>query len=153
MVQRQQSQRPLGQQGQGGGGWHPPSRAVLERILAQDDYAEELVRVAKEVGEQLARRFRLRSAQARKFYSEVRRIAMDVQYREDQADKARAFRELTLLRPKLAYQARREIQGGEELQRVLDPAIELVGTDAERLRRLAEFFEAILAYHKFYGGE
>lgn len=153
MVQRQQSQRPPGQQGQGEGGWQPPSRAVLERILAQDAYAEELVRVAKEVGEQLARRFRLRSAQAHKFYSEVRRIAMDVQYREDQADKARAFRELTLLRPKLAYQARREIQGGKELQRVLDPAIELVGTDAERLRRLAEFFEAILAYHKFYGGE
>ncbi len=150
MVQRQQwQQRQQQPRRDPEGGWQAPSREVLERILTRDDYGKELVNVAKEVGQRLAQR--LRAAQARKFYSEIRRIATDVQYRQGEADKARAFRELTLLRPKLAYQSER-VQGGRELHRVLDPAIELVGNDVERLRRLAEFFEAVLAYHKFYGG-
>ncbi len=85
MVQRQQQPRRESE-----GGWQPPPREKLERILSQDDYGEELVAVAKEVGQRLAQR--LKAAQARKFYSEIRRIATDVQYRQGEADKARPLR-------------------------------------------------------------
>jgi CRISPR-associated protein Csm2 len=36
---------------------------------------------------------------------------------------------------------------------VLSDAIDLVGRDRERFGHFVEFFEAILAYHRFYGGK
>ena len=69
------------------------------------------------------------------------------------------MRKLILLKPKMAYRARRERgRGVEELTNVLDPAIDLVmggadlKTQQERFHRFVEFFEAILAYHKAAGG-
>jgi len=35
---------------------------------------------------------------------------------------------------------------------VLSPAVDLVQGDADNFGRFVEFFEAILAYHKAYGG-
>ena len=78
-----------------------------------------------------------------------------------------ALRRLILLKPKMAYRARRERgRAVEELVRVLDPALDLVvsapprGDQApgagnnqdDNFQRFVEFFEAILAYHKSYGG-
>jgi len=63
------------------------------------------------------------------------------------------------LGPKMAYRARRERgQGVERLRQVLDEAINevLAAPDEkeknQRFQRFVEFFEAILAYHKAYGG-
>lgn len=148
MTQRQQ-ERPSPPQGKDSQ-W-PPPKQVLQRILTEDEYAQELIQVAQDAGHRLAKR--LRAAQVRKFYGEVRRLALEAQHRTDPADRAKVFRELALLRPKLAYQSQRVGDGGRELRDLLDPAIELVNTDADRLRRLAELFEAVLAYHKFHGGQ
>jgi CRISPR-associated protein Csm2 len=70
-----------------------------------------------------------------------------------------AYRRAVLLRPKLAYQARKERgRGVEELKEVLDPCLEQLqkANDPETRRRYFErfvdFFEAILAYHKSAGG-
>jgi CRISPR-associated protein Csm2 len=66
-------------------------------------------------------------------------------------EKSRArgcYRELLLLKPKLAYQARRAGRGMANLQQVLDPAIGLVGNDRERFQNFVDFFEAIVAYHR-----
>jgi CRISPR-associated protein Csm2 len=53
----------------------------------------------------------------------------------------------------MAYRAKRERgKGVEQLVAVLDPAVDLVGNDDDNFRRFVEFFEAILAYHKAYGG-
>jgi CRISPR type III-A-associated protein Csm2 len=63
-----------------------------------------------------------------------------------------AQRELRLLQPRLAYQARR-IPAVEPLRGVLSPAIDRVLSQPEDKRResfahFVEFFEAIVAYGK-----
>jgi CRISPR-associated protein Csm2 len=143
-------ERPPGRPPQAAGA--NSSDARLRRILVDGD-AEELVNFAEELGRQLARR--LKTAQIRKFFAEVRRLGDEARVSRRPADLDRIYRRLTLLRPKLAYQVRRA-EGVEDLRAVLDPAILLVTqyrSDPQRLTRFVEFFEAILAYHKFHGGQ
>jgi len=58
----------------------------------------------------------------------------------------------------MAYRARKERgKAVEELVSVLRPALDLVtqasgNKQDENFQRFVEFFEAILAYHKAYGG-
>jgi CRISPR-associated protein Csm2 len=129
-------------------GWRPPSDQDIEAIIVRGD-AQRLVEVAEQVGQHLAQRG-LKTAQIRRLYSLIRRLA-DESRRADGTSQSLVFRELTLLRPKLAYQAAR-VQEVNDLRQVLDPAIQKVNNQPERLHRLADFFEAILAYHKFHGG-
>lgn len=72
-----------------------------------------------------------------------------------------AYRDLMLLKPKLAYQYGRAGSEGKKnakdamglLQRLLSDSIDLVGRDRDRFTHFVEFFEAILAYHRYYGGK
>jgi CRISPR-associated protein Csm2 len=136
----------------------PPS-ADIERIIVGGD-VNLLVQWADKVGKELAQQ-RLTSSQIRNVFGTVRQI----QLRWDKpgsATEPQAFRDAILLQPKLAYFAEREkrAKGGtlgmDTLQRVLQPALVLVGEGGqprrERFERFAEFFEAIVAYHKKYGG-
>ena len=72
---------------------------------------------------------------------------------------------LLMLKPKLAYAAKRHGRGVETLKDVLTQAIDLVEKKQidlseeeqakkkqEKFNRFVDFFEAILAYHKAYGG-
>ncbi len=123
------------------------------KIISQGDI-EVLVDTAKKIGEEIAKQ--LTTSQIRNIFGEVRRIEMNWRSEEDAQD---AYRKVVLLQPKLAYQARRERGRGVELLKdVLDPCIEEIRkarTTDERKRyfdRFVDFFEAILAYHKAYGG-
>ncbi len=154
MMQRQGPNRPPG-----GGPARPPGgppvdRDRLRRILVDGD-DEELVRFADEVGRELTEQG-LRASQVRKFFAEVRRLGAEARVGSQPDRHARVFRRLNLLRPKLAYQVGRNIAGLPYLRNVLDPAIQLVVEDRSnpnRLVRFVELFEAILAYHKFHGGQ
>ncbi|MCC7163663.1 MAG: type III-A CRISPR-associated protein Csm2 [Anaerolineae bacterium] len=131
-----------------------------KKIIVDGD-VELLVRWADKIGEALADQ-RLSTNQIRNVYGTARQI----QFRWDKpgsANEAQAFRDAVLLRPKLAYYAEREKQtkggstiGMETLQRVLEPALELIGESGnpihERYQRFVEYFEAIVAYHKKHGG-
>ena len=113
--------------------------------------ARLLVEWAEKIGQALARQ--LSTSQIRSLFGEVRNIEGDWLSPGDDGRHARAQRNLILLKPKMAYRARRERgRGVEELVSVLSPAIDLVGDDAGNFRRFVEFFESILAYHKAYGG-
>ena len=148
-----------GKRAKGGrGGGRPqtpvPSRQEIERILDGD--VEKLVTWADSLGHGLARNERLTTSQVRGFFGAVRQIEAEVQPGQTELEEP-TYRKLVLLKPKLAYQAQREIdnrkgEGVLRLKEVLTPAIELVGRDAQRFRNLVEFFEAILAYHKAAGG-
>ena len=59
---------------------------------------------------------------------------------------------LLMLKPKLAYAAKRHGGGVDTLKEVLTQAIDRVGNDQKKFNRFVDFFEAILAYHKAYGG-
>lgn len=111
-----------------------------------------LVDQAKAIGTNLARQ--LTTSQIRNIFGEVRRIEMGWS-----KDPQGSFRQTVLLRPKLAYLAKKERgKGVEDLQQVLDPCIALIQDapdEAERkvrFERFVDFFEAILAYHKAGGG-
>lgn len=85
------------------------------------------------------------TSQIRIAYGEISRLKMQF----DETD-------MMMLRPKIAYAAARE--GGEiykDLRKVLTIAIDKVSEldDKEKaFKNLASMFEAMLAYHKAYGG-
>jgi CRISPR-associated protein Csm2 len=119
-----------------------------QKILVDGD-AKLLTEKAQAIGTRLAREFRLTTAQLRNVFGTVRQIEMSWGPRATDTQRRAAARQLLLLKPKLAYQAKRDRsnRGVEELAKVLIPAIDLVGEDRERLQHFVEFFEAILAYH------
>lgn len=137
------------------------SQADLKAVITRSDprSAKMLVDHAKDLGGRL-KNANLTTSQIRAIFGEVRQIDAQLStFDLPVFDQERALRKLILLKPKMAYRARRERgRGVEELTNVLDPAIDLVvgGTDLksqqERFRRFVEFFEAILAYHKAAGG-
>ncbi len=132
-------------------------------VLSPDDYrkiiadgdAGILTKRAEAVGASLARQ--LTTSQIRNDFGTARQIEMSWGIRATEKERRRAARQLILLKPKLAYQARRERgergRGVQELADVLMPAIDLVGEDRDRFQNFMDFFEAILAYHTAAGGQ
>ncbi len=126
----------------------------LAKIIRGSDN-EVLVKQAEHVGKQLARQ--LTTSQIRGIFGSVRRIELDWEPPERKPAPDRlthAQREFAMLKPRLAYQAQRERGFGvKELKDVLTPAIDMVQNDYKHFRNFVDFFEAILAYHKAYGGQ
>jgi CRISPR-associated protein Csm2 len=132
------------------------NRSKLEAIIVDGD-AQATVERAKALGEQLARR--LKTNQIRNIFGTVRRIEMTWpvephdEAQQRQAQQAR--RELILLKPKMAYQAKRASEV-RPLAEVLTRGVDLVVTGEEderqRFQHFVDFFEAVLAYHKAHGG-
>jgi CRISPR-associated protein Csm2 len=109
---------------------------ILGQILGGN--SEILVRVGDSLGEYFKRKG-LSTSQIRNIYAQVRTMRS---YDRDA---------LNLLRPRLAYAAGRhnEVSG---LQKILDAAIIRVN-DEKKFENFRCFFEAILAYHKYHGGD
>ena len=130
-----------------GGDFQAPSNEELKQIITDPGAAELLVTWADRIGGALAEQ-RLTTSQIRSIFSEVRRIEADWGQ-----DSGRASRNLILLKPKMAYRARRERGDAvRDLVSVLEPSIDQVNGKEENFQRFVEFFEAILAYHKAHGG-
>ena len=100
---------------------------------------EPLVTAAEILGRKLARN--LKTAQIRKVYGAVKKIQMSEFNRN----------ELIMLKPKLAYAAARKPEV-EDLKDALTEAINEVDND-KKFKNFVDFFEAILAYHRAFGGE
>lgn len=123
----------------------------LRRIIVLGD-SRTLVDKAEEIGNALARQ--LTTSQIRNVFGTVRQIQMMWVPQATAQQQQRATRQLLLLKPKLAYQARRERgKGVGILNMVLSPAIDLVEDSHERFQNFVDFFEAILAYHTAAGGQ
>lgn len=103
---------------------------------------EILVKEAEKFGEQLARN--LTTSQIRNIYGAVKKMQM----KGGELD----THKLLILKPKLAYAAKRHGGGVETLKDVLTQAINFVENNPANFNRFVDFFEAILAYHKAYGG-
>lgn len=127
-----------------------PILSDVPRIIGDAKAVDVLVRRAEELAQKLRG---LKMAQARDIFDELRQIESLWMRNKEQA-----IRRLHLLRPKLAYRTKRIAELGP-LARVLESAVQEVvqaEPDSEkekRFRRLMEFAEAIVAYHKAYGGE
>jgi CRISPR-associated protein Csm2 len=141
-----------------------PSDQELRTIITDPDGAQTLVKWADQLGRSLKSQD-LKTSQIRALFGEVRQIQAEWSI---EGRRGHARRRLVLLKPKMAYRARRERgRAVEELVKVLDPALDLVveappraedespGTgnnQDDNFQRFVDFFEAILAYHKAYGG-
>jgi CRISPR-associated protein Csm2 len=141
-----------------------PSDEQLRTIITDPGGADELVKWADTLGSSLAK-MKLSTNQIRALFGEVRQIQGEWSI---EGHREQALRRLILLKPKMAYRQRKErSKAVRALVDVLGPAVNLVveappkpegaspggaNTQDDNFQRFVEFFEAILAYHKAYGG-
>jgi CRISPR-associated protein Csm2 len=113
----------------------------IERLIASD--SKLMVQVAEGVGKHIRD---VSSSHIRNIYGAVKQMEMS----------EFNYHELVLLKPKMAYAAKRaerdRSRTATDLKNILTAAIDAVGNNEDRFQRFADFFEAILAYHKAYGG-
>lgn len=132
------------QHGRNRGSQHGDNRSPAKVNLKPEvitEGGETLVKEAEQLGKQLARN--LTTSQIRNIYGAVKKMQM-----KGKPD----THKLLMLKPKLAYAAKRHGRGVDMLKDVLTQAIDHVGDDQQKFNRFVDFFEAILAYHKDAGG-
>ncbi len=120
----------------------------VQSLMSADESGAELVTFAQQTAGTLVTQNLTRS-QIRTIFTEVRQI-------EATWGKPGTVRRLSMLKPKLAYQAARS-NSVNHLRDVLSDAIDEVikapaDKQKERFDRFVELFEAILAYHRAKGG-
>lgn len=118
----------------------------------KDLSAENIVKLGEELGKRFAREKKITTSQIRNVFSDIKRIHFEWKAREN---KDKLLGELTLLKPKLAYTAGRH-SNVRELKKVLEKAIDGVVNSQNSEKAGENFFnlvEAIVAYHKYYGGK
>lgn len=137
------------------------STAELETIItgATPEAIKLLTDKAAVIGEQLAKQ--ISASQIRNIFGTVRAIEQDVIALSDEEPlPMHVQRALMMLRPKLAYQYGR-VQGRDDdtkkaamgaLSQILSEAIGFVGASVPHFRNFMDFFEAVLAYHRRFGG-
>ncbi len=126
-----------------------------EKIIGGDVHL--LVQRAETIGRALNQQ-KLTTSQIRNFFTEVRSI----QNRWDLNPEAE-YRQVVLLKPKLAYAAQRAREVGKKTEAVktladvlalcIDQIPQTAADKKDRFNRFVDFFEAILAYHKQDGGK
>lgn len=133
------------------------SQTTIHEIITTQSSTEKLVKFAEEIGRALTKpkegdKKKLATSQIRAIFGEVRRI--EGKWHGGTAEeKELANRQLILLKPKMAYRKEKEKNlSVQRLADVLTMAIDEVNGDMKNFTRFVEFFEAILAYHKAYGG-
>lgn len=125
--------------------WKPEIQNWIKSGISKDTitYAEAMGRKLKEDG--------LTTSQIRNVFGEMRKIQMN----GFEGEKANFL----LLRPKLAYAAKRQsAKGMDSFYNLFCVAFDAVETDdmnkaPKQFDQLLQVMEAVLAYHKFHGGQ
>ncbi|WP_119071500.1 type III-A CRISPR-associated protein Csm2 [Aggregatilinea lenta] len=157
----------MGRRDRGGfqqGASHLPVDGNAISGIITEDRPELLVTWAQRLGENLVQ-VGLKTSQIRNIFGTARKLQADwLPPSADERDEVgqrrqRARRQLVLLKPKLAYQSRRE-PAVEGLALWLGAAIDAVVTaqngspeEYKYFSRFMDFFEAVLAYHRYFGGK
>jgi CRISPR-associated protein Csm2 len=126
-------------------------------------FTDDTIEFANWFGEQLTlggEKLRLSTSQIRNVFGEIKRIQMRV---AGESSKLNANRtDFLLLKPKIAYAAARagkmdDKHGALKFKEIMTKAhteVKLGTTDdIKRFENFCDFIEAILAYHKAYGGK
>lgn len=147
----QPNDRQRHQQGrhQYSGAKEQPTFPAFKRDWITNQIDSEAVKYAEELGTAL-KNTNFTTSQFRNFYGEIKRIQL-----KGIGKNISAFH---LLRPKLAYSAKRaNSTGASTFKREMDKAIEATQIDQpgyeKRFKNLCDMLEAILAYHKSVGGQ
>jgi CRISPR-associated protein Csm2 len=120
----------------------------IQRFITSDRAADEMVRYADNLAAKI--KF-ISTSQIRNAYGTVKKLEMT-------GLSEKTMRQLTLLKPRLAYAKaridRRNKEAYEEFERAIGAAIDAVDLkEPETFTRFCGFFEAVLAYHKAHGGK
>jgi CRISPR-associated protein Csm2 len=128
----------------------PEGKTLIAEVIQRNDRTDRLVDFSETFGGFLAdSREGITTAQIRNIFGEIKKIEM-----EWERNPASSWVRLQLLRPKLAYTAKRaEKSKGYAFKEVLSEAIVKVDGKTENFQRLVNLFEAILAYHRAAGGK
>lgn len=125
--------------------------------------ADEIVKKADEFGKMYANPHdshdKVTTNQLRNVYSTITKIKTDYNKNKNaNKDNAKIIRDLTLLKPKLAY-----IKGRDSRNKGIEAFYNLVVGAIDQtiksknfivsIENFFEFMEALVAYHKFYGGK
>jgi CRISPR-associated protein Csm2 len=131
---------------------------VLQAPLwIRDGLKQEAIEFAEEFGKEL-NNGKLTTTQIRNFFGEVVKLKGSLSQDKFPVSTERSF---LMLKPKLAYAVKRHEKispGITDFQNVIQPAISAVlngNTEKEKYERFinfADFFEAIIAYHRANGG-
>lgn len=127
------------------------------------EFTDDTIRFSDWFGQELTKggeKLRLSTSQIRNVFGEIKRIQLRV---AGEASKLSANKtDFLLLKPKIAYAAARagkteENHGALKFKKIMTQAHNEVklGTagDLKRFENFCDFIEAILAYHKAYGGK
>lgn len=122
----------------------------IKSFILHDDTAKQMVQFADNLANDIWKD--VSTSQIRNVYGTVKKLEMQREF------DSKAYRQLLLLKPKLAYaRGRADIKKRPsfmQLEHALGTAIDTVSLqDPETFKRFCHFFEAILAYHKAHGGK
>lgn len=125
---------------------------TIQSIMNKDESGKELVDFAQAKAKILVRNG-LKSSQIRLVFSEVRKIQALWMVEKN---KTKALLRLSMLKPKLYYQAQRQ-RAVEELRDILSNAIDEIIKAApdkqdEFFHKFVDLNEALIAFHKAEGG-
>ncbi len=123
-------------------------KAKIKRIITADEEGKELIGFADSVADRIVKDG-MTTSQIRLIFSEARQIEAFWE-----KDPTSAKRRLTLLKPKLLYQATREskVNYYADVFHEAIIAVEDAANVDSAFEKLMDFFEATLAYHKKRGG-
>lgn len=124
--------------------------ANIRQFIQSDESAKDMVEFADKFAGEIAKS--VSTSQIRNIYGTVKKLEMT-------GLNPKTYRQLLLLKPKLAYAKGREKNKGKQkayshLEAIMGQAIDAIDPNkSETFTRFCQFFEAILAYHKAHGGK
>ncbi len=146
-----------GNDSQGSGdSYKPPTTQALQTIIKADAQTSAITTIAE--AERLAKYLvaeELKSAQMRLVFSKIRQI--EARWTNETTQQSVSMREVLLLKPRLRYQGKRVLEKDKKqsFNVLADVFIGLIDQieKREEFQRFVDFSEAVVAYHKVYGGK
>lgn len=129
----------------------PKKIADLDADMANEFVKEKLFNINPKNGKKESL---ITTSKIRKFLSAVNCLENKILSCEEQLPQD-IVNEIKYLKVKLAYQVGRDGKDGglRKFYNELEPLISQIGTSKSNYTKVARYIEAIVAYHKFNGGE
>ena len=131
--------------------------ADIRQFIQSDESAKDMVEFADNFA--LNKIKSVSTSQIRNIYGTVKKLEMTEKKLEMTGLNPKTYRQLLLLKPKLAYakgreKNRKKQEAYSQLETIIGQAIDAIDPNkVETFTRFCQFFEAILAYHKAHGGK
>jgi len=123
---------------------NPEKDYILSNIVTAinektDKDGKELMKIANKTGKLLSKNVTV--TKLRKIFNEVKNIKLD--------DESDCFFKVNMLKSKMAYAAGR-FPELKDFYEIMSTFIDNIGNDMSRLKRFKQYFEAVVAYNRYY---